>query len=212
MSLNEPAGPIARGTLATAKQSLGDLFHWKQRVEITNDYGETHCEWQSPAPLKNPISLFAQLGARDWLFFVVGFLAWTADAFDFHALSIQTVKLAKYFDTTKTNITTAITLTLLLRSVGAALFGLAGDKFGRKWPMVVNMLVLGLLQVASKCCCSFQTCTLRDLDQPVASTQVRRHVLTVLQPYIALPSVSSWPSDLFLVSSWEESMAMLSQW
>ena len=60
------------------------------------------------------------------LFFIVGFAAWSADAFDFHALSIQTVKLADYYDTSNTNITTAITLTLLLRSVGAAIFGLAG--------------------------------------------------------------------------------------
>ncbi|KIX10498.1 uncharacterized protein Z518_01581 [Rhinocladiella mackenziei CBS 650.93] len=146
---NAPADPIVRGTFATAKQSWSDLFKWKQRVAITNDDDETYCEWQSPRPLRNPISLFAQLGARGWLFFLVGLAAWTADAFDFHALSIQTVKLAKYYDTTKTNVTTAITLTLLLRSVGAAFFGLAGDKFGRKWPMIVNMVILGLLQVAT---------------------------------------------------------------
>jgi MFS family permease len=76
-------------------------------------------------------------------------LAWTADAFDFHALSIQTVKFAAYYKTTNTNITTALTLTLLLRSVGAAFFGLAGDRFGRKWPMVVNMFAVGLLQIAT---------------------------------------------------------------
>lgn len=68
-------------------------------------------------------------------------MAWTADAYDFHALSIQTVKLAAYYKTDNTNITTAITLTLLLRSVGAAIFGLAGDRFGRKYPMVANMLI-----------------------------------------------------------------------
>ena len=155
-STNEPADPIAKGTLATAKQSLSDLFKWKQRVVVTNEFGETYTEWQSPEPLKNPISLFAQLSAKDWLFFIVGFCAWTADAFDFHALSIQTTKLAKYYHRTNTDITTAITLTLLLRSVGAAMFGLAGDKFGRKWPMVVNMLILGLLQVATINCATFQ--------------------------------------------------------
>ncbi|KAK5005239.1 hypothetical protein LTR28_007960, partial [Elasticomyces elasticus] len=149
MSVNEPADPVAKGTLATAKQSLKDLFIWKQRVTVTNEDGETRTEWQSPAPLQNPISLLAQLSLQNWLFFIVGFLAWTADAFDFHALSIQTVKLAAYFKTSNTNISTAITLTLLLRSVGAAFFGLAGDKFGRKWPMVINMIVLGLLQVAT---------------------------------------------------------------
>lgn len=139
-SVNEPAEPIASGIIPVAKQSLGDLFKWKQRVTITNEYGETTTEWQSPEPLKNPFSLMAQLSARDWLFFVVGFCAWTADAFDFHALSIQTVKLAAYYKQSNTSISTAITLTLLLRSVGAAFFGLAGDKYGRKWPMVLNMV------------------------------------------------------------------------
>ncbi|KAK7032168.1 hypothetical protein VNI00_013342 [Paramarasmius palmivorus] len=149
MSPNEPAEPIAKGIWPTAKQSFGDLFKWRQRVEITNEYGETRAEWQEPAPLVNPISLFAQLSLSNWVFFLVGLSAWTADAFDFHALSIQTVALANYFKQSKTNITTAITLTLLLRSVGAAFFGLAGDKFGRKWPMVINMIVLGLLQIAT---------------------------------------------------------------
>jgi MFS family permease len=134
---------------ATARQSFKDLFIWKQRVEVTNEYGESHTEWQSPEPIQNPISLMMQLSARDWLFFLVGLSAWTADAFDFHALSIQTVKLSDYYGKSKTDITTAITLTLLLRSVGAAFFGLAGDRYGRKWPMVVNMIVLGVLQIAT---------------------------------------------------------------
>ncbi|KAH0497815.1 hypothetical protein TgHK011_005099 [Trichoderma gracile] len=145
----EPADDLAKGVVATAKQSWRDLFVWKQRVVVTNGYGETRCEWHEPDRFQNPISLFAQLSARDWLFFIVGWLAWTADAFDFHALSIQTVKLSKYYGRSKTDITTAITLTLLLRSVGAAVFGLAGDKWGRKWPMVFNMLVLGALQIAT---------------------------------------------------------------
>jgi MFS family permease len=171
---NAPADPIVRGTWATAKQSWSDLFKWKQRVAITNDYGETYCEWQSPRPLRNPISLFAQLGAKDWLFFLVGLAAWTADAFDFHALSIQTVKLAKYYDTSKTNVTTAITLTLLLRSVGAAFFGLAGDKFGRKYPMVVNMMILGLLQVATIYSATFtQFLAVRSLFGLFVSTPTR---------------------------------------
>lgn len=139
---NQPA-QVVTGTWATAKQSFRDLFRWQQRVVITNSQGETHEEWQNPPPFKNPFSLFALLTAKQWLYFLVGFYAWTADAFDFHALSIQTTKLADYYDRTKTDITTAITLTLLLRSVGAAVFGLLGDRYGRKWPMIFNMIILG---------------------------------------------------------------------
>ncbi len=91
----------------------------------------------------------AQLSLKDWVFFLVGFFSWAADAYDFHSLSIQQVKFSAYYKVSKTDVSTAITLTLLLRSVGAAIFGLAGDKWGRKWPMVANMIVLGLLQVAT---------------------------------------------------------------
>lgn len=146
---NEPADPLAKGVIPTIKQSWKDLFIWKQRVVASNAYGETRCEWKQPDRFINPFSLFAQLSGRDWLFFLVGLAAWTADAFDFHALSIQTKKLADYYDRSKTDITTAITLTLLLRSVGAAIFGVLGDKYGRKWPMVANMIILGLLQIAT---------------------------------------------------------------
>jgi MFS family permease len=146
---HQPADPVAKGVLATAKQSWHDLFNFNQRIVVTNDEGEQSTEWARPVPLRNPVSLLAQLSGRGWLFFLVGFVAWVADAFDFHALSIQQKKLAEYYGTTKTEISTAITLTLLLRSVGAAVFGLAGDKWGRKWPMVVNMIVLGVLQIAT---------------------------------------------------------------
>ncbi|KAF2644515.1 carboxylic acid transport protein-like protein [Massarina eburnea CBS 473.64] len=155
-SINEPADPLAKGTFATAKQAWKDLFIWKQRVVVRNEHGEEHTEWKSPDPLKNPISLMAQLSAKDWVFFIVGFCSWSADAFDFHALSIQTTKLAKFYKRSNTDISTAITLTLLLRSIGAAIFGFAGDKWGRKWPMVINMIILGLLQIATIYSATFQ--------------------------------------------------------
>jgi hypothetical protein len=155
-STGREAEPIAKGLLPGLKQNFLDLFKWEQRVEILNEYGEARYEWMRPTPLRNPFSLMAQLTASNWLYFAVGLASWTADAFDFHALSIQTVKLAAYYDRTNTDISTAITLTLLLRSVGAAFFGAAGDRYGRKWPMVINMLVLGLLQIATIYSTTFQ--------------------------------------------------------
>jgi hypothetical protein len=62
---NEPADPIAKGLIPSLKQNLKDLVIWKQRVLVTNDYGEEHVEWQQPTPLQNPFKLFAQLSARD---------------------------------------------------------------------------------------------------------------------------------------------------
>lgn len=73
-SANTPADPIAKGIIPTAKQGLKDLLIWKQRAVITNDFGETHVEWQDPARLQNPISLFAQLSARDVSVFSIFFV------------------------------------------------------------------------------------------------------------------------------------------
>jgi len=41
-----PADPIAKGIIPSAKQSLRDLFIWKQRRALTNtETGETSCTW-----------------------------------------------------------------------------------------------------------------------------------------------------------------------
>lgn len=66
-STGKEAEPVAQGAWATAKQSFRDLFRWEQRVEIRNEYGEARTEWQRPLPLKNPISLMAQLTPNNWL-------------------------------------------------------------------------------------------------------------------------------------------------
>lgn len=92
----DPAEPAARGTLPCAKQSWGDLFQWRQRTEEFNEDGESRWVW------------------RD-----LGLFAWTADAFDFHGLTIQQVKLPNYYGVTKTTLSTAVTMTLLLRSIGS---------------------------------------------------------------------------------------------
>jgi MFS family permease len=153
----EAADPYPKGLWPTAKQSFKDLFIWKQRTEVVEANGDVRYEWRAPPPIQNPFTLFAKLGARGWLFFIVGLICWMADAFDFHALSIQTVKLAAYYKKTNTDITTAITLTLLLRSVGAAVFGLLADRYGRKWPLVVNMIILGFLQIGTIYSGDFET-------------------------------------------------------
>ena len=135
--------------MAQARQQFLDLFRWKQRVSIIDENGNEKVEYQSPVVPTNPVTLLWQLTAKQWLFYWTGFFCWFGDAFDFHALSIQTSKLSAFYGVTKSDVSTAITLTLLLRSVGAVFFGIAGDYFGRKYPMVLNMFLLGALQIGS---------------------------------------------------------------
>lgn len=84
-------------------------------------------------PIANPFKVLALLNLQQWLFFLVAFFAWTWDAFDFFTVSLVVPDLAATFGKTNADITWGITLVLMLRSVGAITFGLAADRYGRKW-------------------------------------------------------------------------------
>ncbi|KAI5782534.1 major facilitator superfamily domain-containing protein [Pyronema domesticum] len=84
-------------------------------------------------------------------------MAWTMDGFglrqyDFHSVSVSVSDLAKYYKRDREKIAMAITLTLLFRSVGAIIFGLAGDLYGRKWPMIVNLILIAVFQLCTAYC------------------------------------------------------------
>ena len=83
--------------------------------------------------IANPFSTLALLNLQQWMFFLVAFVAWTWDAFDFFTVSLVVGDLAESFGKTNADITWGITLVLMLRSVGAITFGLAADRYGRKW-------------------------------------------------------------------------------
>ena len=71
----------------------------------------------------NPFSLLRQLNTQQWLFFLVAFLAWSWDAFDFFTVSLTVDQLAEQFHKTQAQITWGITLVLMFRSVGSTIFG-----------------------------------------------------------------------------------------
>ena len=50
------------------------------------------------------------------------------------------------------HITTAITLTLLFRSLGALIFGVLADRFGRKWTLVCNLILVAIFELGSGFC------------------------------------------------------------
>jgi SHS family lactate transporter-like MFS transporter len=84
-----------------------------------------------------------------WLQFFSGWLAWTVDAIDFFSVSLSVTALAGQFHRKTHDITTAITLTLLFRSFGAVLFGFFSDRYGRKWPLVFNLVLVAVLELGA---------------------------------------------------------------
>jgi len=88
--------------------------------------------------------------------FFSGWLAWTCDALDFFSVSLAVTALGEQFNRPTTDITTSITLTLLFRSLGALVFGLASDRYGRKWTLVLNLMVCGAFSLATGFVTTFQ--------------------------------------------------------
>ena len=77
------------------------------------------------------------------------FLGWTLDAFDFFILVLVLDKVAESFGTDLTTVSWAIFLTLLMRALGAFVFGRLADRYGRRPTLMVNVLSYSLLELLS---------------------------------------------------------------
>src|SRR6202165_2948707 len=81
--------------------------------------------------------------------FVACFLGWALDAFDFFILVFCVSAIATQFQTRVSAITEAIFLTLAMRPVGAFLFGLMADRFGRRPTLMVDIIAYSVFELAS---------------------------------------------------------------
>jgi SHS family lactate transporter-like MFS transporter len=79
---------------------------------------------------------------------LAGFLGWTLDAFDFFVIVFLYDTLAHEFSVSKKAIIFTTTATLALRPVGALLFGLLADRFGRRIPLMANVIYFSLIELA----------------------------------------------------------------
>jgi MFS transporter, SHS family, lactate transporter len=81
--------------------------------------------------------------------FVACFLGWCLDAFDFFILVFCVNALASQFHTKVSAIMEATFLTLAMRPVGAFLFGLMADKFGRRPTLMVDIIAYSVFELGS---------------------------------------------------------------
>src|ERR1700722_10844794 len=81
--------------------------------------------------------------------FIACFLGWTLDAFDFFILIFCVNALATQFEARVSVITGAIFLTLAMRPVGAFVFGLMADRFGRRPTLMVDIIAYSVFELAS---------------------------------------------------------------
>jgi MFS transporter, SHS family, lactate transporter len=80
---------------------------------------------------------------------IASFLGWTLDAFDFFLLTFVLADVAKEFSTDVTAVTEALFLTLAMRPVGALIFGLLAERYGRRPVLMLNILFYSAMGLAT---------------------------------------------------------------
>jgi SHS family lactate transporter-like MFS transporter len=77
------------------------------------------------------------------------FLGWTLDAFDFFLVVMCLTAISAEFHQSDKAIALTLTVTLAFRPVGAFLFGLLADRYGRRLPLMLDLVFYSLVEVLS---------------------------------------------------------------
>jgi SHS family lactate transporter-like MFS transporter len=80
---------------------------------------------------------------------LASFLGWTFDAFDYFVLTFLLKDIAASFGKTVPDIALTLTLTLAMRPVGALIVGMLADRYGRRIPMMLNIIFYAVASAAS---------------------------------------------------------------
>src|SRR5437763_9399225 len=88
---------------------------------------------------------------------LAGFLGWTLDAFDFFLVVMTLTAIAREFGRSDAAIAFSLLLTLLFRPVGALIFGLLADRYGRKLPLMLDLAFYSVIELLSGFAPNFTT-------------------------------------------------------
>jgi MFS transporter, SHS family, lactate transporter len=80
---------------------------------------------------------------------LAGFLGWTLDAFDFFILTYVLTQVGAEFHRSMVDMTLTLTASLAMRPVGAFIFGLMADRYGRRLPLMIDVLFYSVIEVLS---------------------------------------------------------------
>ena len=95
---------------------------------------------------------------RDYLnALTASFLGWTLDAFDFFLVVVTLPSIAGDFGVSIPKLATTLTVTLAFRPVGAFLFGLIADRYGRRLPLMIDLVFYSVVEVLSGLAPNFTT-------------------------------------------------------
>jgi len=84
-----------------------------------------------------------------WPAIIAGFLGWMLDAFDYFLVTLTLTDIAAEFHESHERIAFSLTITLAFRPVGALIFGLMADRYGRRLPMIIDLIFYSAVEVCT---------------------------------------------------------------
>jgi SHS family lactate transporter-like MFS transporter len=88
---------------------------------------------------------------------MAGFLGWSLDAFDYFLVVMALPAIAKTYNKSVAEMAICLTLTLAFRPVGALVFGLIADRYGRRIPLMIDLVFYSVIEVLSGLAPNFTT-------------------------------------------------------
>lgn len=82
-----------------------------------------------------------------WSAVLAGFLGWTMDAFDFFLVVLCNAEIGREFKRSEAEIGLSLVLALAFRPLGALIFGLLADRYGRRKPLMINLVFYSTIEV-----------------------------------------------------------------
>jgi SHS family lactate transporter-like MFS transporter len=92
-----------------------------------------------------------------WAALIACFLGWTLDAFDFFLVVFCLTAIGRDFHQRDAAVAESIWLTLAFRPVGAFLFGILADRYGRRLPLMADLVFYSGIEVATAFASNFTT-------------------------------------------------------
>src|SRR5580698_4718377 len=99
-------------------------------------------------PIMSVLRDFQQLSRTQRHCFLASFLGWTLDSLDFFLLVFCVKAIATDFHGKPSDVLGAVFLTQAFRPVGALIFGMLADRYGRRPILIINILSFSVIELA----------------------------------------------------------------